>query len=206
MSSRPITHLFTDIGGVLATNGWDRPLRKRTAERFRLDLDELNERHHLTYDTYEAGKMSLPLYLDRVIFYQPRSFTQQDVIDFIEGEGKAFPDMIQLVRDIRSRHGVKIAVVSNEGRELAADRIKRFRLHEFVDFFIVSSFVHFRKPDKDIFRLALDVAQAEPDQVVYIEDRHMFVEAASSMGLNAVWHRSVEQTRIALAERGLETT
>ena len=203
MSNRPITHIFTDIGGVLATNGWDRPMRKRTAEKFQLDYEELNERHHLTYDTYESGKMSLPLYLERVVFYEPRSFTQQDVIDFIFAEGKPFPEMIQLVRDIRERHGTKVAVISNEGRELAVDRIRKFGLCDFVDFFVVSSFVHFRKPDKDIFRLALDVAQANADQVVYIEDRHMFVEAASSLGLNAIWHRTMEQTKAALADRGL---
>ena len=54
-----ITHLFTDLGGVLLTNGWDRGLRKRVAEHFGVDGAELDERHHLTYDTYEAGKIHL---------------------------------------------------------------------------------------------------------------------------------------------------
>jgi putative hydrolase of the HAD superfamily len=203
MPASAMTHLFTDIGGVLATNGWDRELRRRTAQRFQLDLDELNERHNLTYDTYESGKMSLPLYLERIIFYEPRPFTPEDVVAYIEGEARAFDDMIGLVRAVRVRHNLKVAVLSNEGRELAIDRIKRFRMHEFVDFFIVSSFVHFRKPDRDIFRLALDTAQAEPERVVYIEDRQMFVEAARSIGLNAIWHRSVDETRAALAQYGL---
>ena len=200
----PITHVFTDLGGVLLTNGWDRALRQKTAAQFGIDYAEMDERHHLTYDTYESGKMGLATYLDRIIFYEPRGFSRQDVIDFILGEARAFPDMIGLVRELKSRHGIKVAVVSNEGREVTADRIERFGLAEFVDFFIVSSYVHFRKPDEDIFRIALDIAQADPARTAYIEDRHMFVEVAASLGLRAIWHRGFDSTRSALAAFGLD--
>lgn len=203
MSGKPITHLFTDLGGVLLTNGWDRSLRHRTADRFGVDSAEMDERHHLTYDTYESGKMGLAAYLDRVIFYVPRSFTRDDVIEFILGEARAFPEMIDLVCRLKARHGIKVAVLSNEGRELTADRIRRFRLNEFVDFFIVSCYVHFRKPDEDIFRVALDVAQADPRRVVYLEDRPMFVEVAASLGMHAIWHQGYESTRERLAALGL---
>jgi putative hydrolase of the HAD superfamily len=203
MGDKPITHLFTDLGGVLLTNGWDRALRHSTADHFGIDSAQMDERHNLTYDTYESGKMALPAYLDRVIFYEPRAFTRQDVIDFILGEARALPDMIGLVRQVKAAHGLKVAVVSNEGRELTADRIRRFRLDEFVDFFIVSSYVHFRKPDEDIFRVALDIAQADPRRVVYIEDRPMFVEVAASLGMHAIWHRGFDSTRDELAALGL---
>jgi putative hydrolase of the HAD superfamily len=206
MPAKPITHLFTDLGGVLLTNGWDRDLRHRTAEHFGLDPEqvaEMDERHHLTYDTYESGKMGLNAYLDRVLFFAPRAFTREAVVDYVLGEARAFPQMIDLVRAVKDRHGIKVAVVSNEGRELTADRIRRFKLHDFVDFFVVSCFVHFRKPDEDIFRVALDVAQADPAQVVYLEDRPMFVEVAASLGMHAIWHQGYEPTRERLAALGL---
>ena len=203
MDGKPITHLFTDLGGVLLSNGWDRRLRHLTADHFGIDSAQMDERHNLTYDTYESGKMGLAAYLDRVIFYEPRGFTREDVIDFIFGEARAFPEMIDLVCRLKSRHGIKVAVVSNEGRELTADRIRRFRLDDFVDFFIVSSYVHFRKPDEDIFRVALDIAQADPRRVAYIEDRPMFVEVAASLGMHAIWHHGFESTCEHLAALGL---
>ena len=61
-------------------------------------------------------------------------------------------------------------------------------LHDLADFFIVSSFVHFRKPDADIFRIALDTAQVSPKQVVYIEDRPMFVQVAEQLGIRGLRH------------------
>ena len=203
MSEKPITHLFTDLGGVLLTNGWDKNLRHLTADHFGINSAEMDDRHHLTYDTYESGKMGLAAYLDRVVFYEPRGFTHDDVIDFILGEARAFPEMIDLVRRLKARHGIKVAVVSNEGRELTADRIRRFRLDDFVDFFIVSCYVHFRKPDEDIFRVALDIAQADPRRVAYIEDRPMFVEVAASLGMHAIWHHGFESTCEHLAALGL---
>lgn len=199
------THLFTDLGGVLLTNGWDRGLRKLVAAHFGIDAAEMDERHHLTYDTYEAGKISLSEYLRRVVFWKPLPFTEQQVVDFMLAQARCFPEMIELVKAVKSRHRLRVAVVSNEGRELTADRIRRFGLKEFVDFFIVSSYVHFRKPDEDIFRVALDVAQADPAEVVYLDDRPMFVEVAAGMGMRAVWHRDTESTRAALAELGLDS-
>jgi putative hydrolase of the HAD superfamily len=198
-----ITHLFTDLGGVLLTNGWDRGLRKAVAAQFAIDPDEMDERHHLTYDTYEAGKISLSVYLQRVVFYQPRNFTEDQVVDFMLSQARAFPEMIDLYKRLKAKHALKVVVVSNEGRELTADRIERFRLKEFVDIFVVSSYVHFRKPDEDIFRLALDVAQADPAQVVYVDDRPMFAEVAGRLGMREIWHRDLDQTRAAFAALGL---
>lgn len=199
-----ITHLFTDLGGVLLTNGWDRGLRKLVASHFDIDPAEMDERHHLTYDTYEAGKISLSEYLRRVVFWETRSFTEQQVVDFMLEQARSFPEMIDLVRGIKERHRLHVVVVSNEGRELTADRIRRFGLKEFVDFFVVSSYVHFRKPDEDIFRIALDLAQADPAQVAYLDDRHMFVEVAGRLGMQALWHRDYASTRAELAALGLD--
>jgi len=53
------TALFLDIGGVLLTNGWDRLARKRAAQSFKLAWAEMEDRHHLTIDTYEAESSHL---------------------------------------------------------------------------------------------------------------------------------------------------
>jgi putative hydrolase of the HAD superfamily len=200
-----ITHLFTDLGGVLLTNGWDRGLRKLVASHFQIDAAEMDERHHLTYDTYEAGKISLSEYLRRTVFWEPRPFTEEQVVEFMLEQAKCFPEMIDLYKRVKAENGLRIVVVSNEGRELTADRIRRFALKEFVDAFVVSSFVHFRKPDEDIFRIALDVAQAESGEVAYIDDRQMFVEVACRLGMHEIWHRDLERTRAAFEALGLKT-
>jgi putative hydrolase of the HAD superfamily len=201
--AEPVTTLLLDIGGVLLTNGWDRHLRRRAADRFGIDYEELNERHHLTFDTYEVGKLSLGEYLARTVFYRERTFTPDAFRDFMFGQSRPFPEMIELVRTLKERYRLKLVAVSNEARELTSHRIGSFGLADFIDAFICSCFVHVRKPDADIYRLALDVAQAQPQQAIYIDDRAMFVDVAHGLGIRGIHHTGIKPTRALLAGFGL---
>jgi putative hydrolase of the HAD superfamily len=199
-----ITCIFLDIGGVLLTNGWDHHARKRAAMNFKLELTEMEDRHHLTFDTYEEGKLTLEEYLGRVVFYQKRPFTRAQFRRFMFAQSKPCPEMIELVAHLKVRHGLKIVVVSNEGRELNAYRIGKFRLDGFVDSFVSSCFVHVRKPNADIFRLALDIAQVPARQVVYIENTPMFVQIAEGLGIRSILHTDYRSTCAKLASFGLQ--
>jgi len=204
MNQSEITTLFLDIGGVLLTNGWDRRMRRHAAEQFRLNYEDMDERHHLTFDTYEEGKLSLDDYLSRVVFYEPRPFSPDAFRRFMFAQSQPKPEMIELVRGLKETYRLKVAAVSNEGRELTVHRIQTFGLGEFIDFFISSCFVHIRKPDVDIFRLTLDCAQVRPEQVLYIDDRKMFVEVAGTLGIGGIHHVDSATTRRALEENGLD--
>ena len=198
-----ITCVFLDIGGVLLTNGWDHHARERAATTFKLELAEMEDRHHLTFDTYEEGKLTLEEYLNRVVFHQKRAFSRAEFRRFMFAQSKPYPEMIEMVAQLKIRHGLKIAVVSNEGRELNAYRIRKFGLDGFVDSFISSCFVHLRKPDADIFRLALDIAQVPARHVVYIENTPMFVQIAEGLGIRSILHTDFKSTCAKVASFGL---
>lgn len=158
--------MFLDIGGVVLTNGWDHLARRRAAKNFKLEWAEMEHRHNLNFATYEEGKLALGEYLSRVIFYRKRAFTRAQFKHFMFAQSKPYTAMIEMIVQLKIRYGLKIAVVSNEARELNAYRIRKFKLDRFVDAFVSSCFVHVRKPDADIFRLALDLTQARARQVV----------------------------------------
>ena len=79
-------------------------------------------------------------------------------------QSQPYLEMIKLVAQLKFQYGLKIVVVSNEGRELNAYRIRTFKLDGLVDTFLSSCSVHLRKPDADLFRLALDIAQVPARQ------------------------------------------
>ncbi len=199
-----ITTLFLDIGGVLLTDGWNRRARRRAAKKFKLDPTEMEDRHHLTFDTYEEGRFTLDEYLSRVIFYEKRPFGRAEFRRFMFEQSKPFTNMIELMTQLKIRYRLKIAVVSNEARELNAYRIRTFQLGRLVDFFISSCFVHIRKPDENIFRLALDIAQTPIEQVAYIENTPMFVQVAQGLGIRSILHVDYLSTRKKLASLGLK--
>jgi HAD superfamily hydrolase (TIGR01509 family) len=200
-----ITCVFLDIGGVLLTDGWNRQARKRAATTFKLELAEMEDRHHLVFETFEEAKLTLGEYLDWVVFYRKRPFTRAQFKRFMFAQSKPYSPMLRLIRTLKAKYRLKIAVVSNEARELNAYRIQKFKLDEFVDFFISSCFVHLRKPDVDFFRLALDIAQTPARQIVYIEDTPMFVQIAEGFGIRSILHTDYRSTCGKLAALGLQS-
>lgn len=203
MSDSTVRALFVDIGGVLATNGWDTDSREASVEHFGLDARDIDSRHRMMFELFETGKISWHAYLERVVFDVPRPFTEDEFTRFVLAHSCAYPDMIELVRRVKKNHGLKVVVVSNEGRELTEYRLKLLDFSSVADIFVCSCFVRLRKPDTDIFRMACDLAQVQPREVVYLEDRAMFVEVAATLGIKGVVHRGIETTRAALAELGL---
>jgi putative hydrolase of the HAD superfamily len=200
----PITTLFLDIGGVLLNNGWDHIARRRAAKHFKLNWAEMEQRHSLNFNIYEEDKLTLDEYLGWLVFYQKRAFTRAAFRRFMFAQSKPCTEMIELVRKLKAKYGLKVIVLSNEARELNAHRIHTFKLDEFVDAFISSCFVHLHKPDADIFRLALDIAQTPARQIIYIENTPMFVQVAEGLGIQSILHTDYKSTCAKLASLGLQ--
>ena len=201
-----ITTLFIDVGGVLLTNGWDHLARKRAAKHFKLNWTEMDERHRLVFETHEEGKLSFEEYLGWVVFFEKRPFTRNQFRDFMFSQSKPYPKMLELVAQLKAQHSLKVVVISNESREVNAYRTRTFGLDRLVDTFISSCFVGMRKPDIQIFRLALDLAQTTPERAVFIDNTAMFVQIAERLGMRSILHVDHASTRAKLTSLGLQTS
>ena len=68
-------------------------------------MAETEDRHHLTFDTYEEGKLTLEEYLSRTVFYEERPFTRAQFRRFMFAQSKPYPEMIELVARLKVRTG-----------------------------------------------------------------------------------------------------
>ncbi len=198
-----VTCLFLDVGGVLLTDGWSLAASQQAARTFGLDLEEFIIRHNQALGTFELGKLTLKEYLNQMVFYKERPFTQAQFRKFMFAQSQSHPDMIGLARRLKARYGLKVLVVNNEGHGLNEYRIRKFHLDGFVDSFISSCVVNMRKPDPDIFRLALETAQVQANRVVYIENTPMYARIAKGLGIRSILHTDYRSTRAKLAAFGL---
>jgi putative hydrolase of the HAD superfamily len=190
--------LFFDIGGVLLTNGWGHDSRKLAAEKFGLDYEELNTLHNYVFNIFEIGNMTLDEYLDTVVFNHPRDFPREDFKEFVYSRSKELPGLLEWMKEWKKNCGFRIISINNEGKELNTYRIKKFKLHQCFDAFVSSCDVKMRKPDPNIFHLALGVAQARPEQCYYFDDRIFQVETAKKLGITAFHHTNFEDTKAIL--------
>ncbi len=196
MSAVSLKILFLDVGGVLLNNGWGHESREKAARQFALNYDEMEVLHNFIFNVYEMGKITLNDYLNTVVFNHPRDFSREEFKEFMFAESVELPDMLQwLIGWKRSNCGFRIISINNEGIELNQYRIEKFNLHDCFDAFVSSGDVGMRKPDPGIFRLAMGIAQARPDQCVYFDDRLMLARAAGQMGIHAHHHHGFATTK-----------
>ncbi len=87
-----LTTLFWDIGGVILTNGWDRGSRKEAASAFHLDWEEFQDRHDLSFPAFDSGQITLNQYLDRTLFYRPRSFPREEFTSFMFAQSQEYQE------------------------------------------------------------------------------------------------------------------
>jgi len=188
--------LFFDIGGVLLSDGWGHKSRQKAAKKFEYNYEEMEQLHHFIFNIYEIGRITMDEYLDRTIFSKPVKFTREDFKAFLFSQSTELPDTLKWLKKWKTEHpSCPIISINNEGRELNDYRIQKFGLHDCFDAFISSCEVGMRKPDPQIFKLALGVALVKPDESVYFDDRPMHVEAARKLGIQAYHHQDFTSTK-----------
>jgi putative hydrolase of the HAD superfamily len=197
------TALFFDVGGVILSNGWDRPTRARAVEKFGLDPEEFDSRHELVVHTWEMGQIGLDEYLARTVFYRRRAFTRDEFEAFLFAQSELHPGAIAAVKRLAATGRWLMATLNNESRELNEFRIRKFGLREAFSIFLSSCYLGVRKPDEKIYRLALGITQREPAESVFIDDRDINLEAASRLGMRVVHYRDPEQLLADLARFGV---
>ncbi len=188
--------LFSDIGGVLLTNGWGEESREAAAKKFGINYNEMDLLHGFIFNVWEMGKISMDDYLDTTVFNQARNFSREEFKAFMLEQSLELAGTLQwLIKWKYKNHFIKTISLNNEPKELNEYRIQKYQLHNFFDAFVSSCEVGMRKPDPGIFRLALGIAQAQPHECLYFDDRSMLVEAAKKEGIHAHHHTSFESTK-----------
>lgn len=199
-----IRALFWDVGGVLLTNAWDHQERTKALEHFGLDPVEFQARHEIEVSSFERGDLTLDEYLDRTVFYRDRPFTRQTFRDFMFSLSHPFPENLAFARSLSATGRYFMSTINNESRELNDFRIETFGLHEIFRLFVSSCFVGVRKPDRDIYRLAIEITQIPPAECCFIDDRILNLEGAGQMGMHTIEMKSLEWLRAELAKMGVQ--
>jgi putative hydrolase of the HAD superfamily len=199
-----ITTLFWDIGGVIMTNGWDTGARRRAAETFHLDWEEFQDRHDLSFPAFDSGLISLDEYLNRILFYRARAFTREEFIAFMFAQSKEYPESRAVLDRLARLQKYFIGSINNEPLELNEYRIKAFHLRRDFQVFFSSCYLHTRKPEEMIYRIALEVTQRPAAECVFIDDRPLNLENPRKLGFKTIHYQSAEQLRAELTNCGVE--
>jgi putative hydrolase of the HAD superfamily len=199
-----ITSVFWDIGGVILTNGWDHNSRMDAVKTFGFDWEEFRERHDLSFPAFDSGQITLNQYLDRTLFYRPRSFSREDFTAFMFAQSKEYPETRAVLSDVARTRQYFVASINNEPRELNDYRIEAFALRKDFQVFFSSCYLSARKPEEAIYRIALEVSQRPAEHSVFIDDRPLNLENPRRLGMQVVHHQNAKQVRSDLRALGVK--
>ena len=196
--------IFFDVGGVLGTNGWDRHSRRAACDRFDLDWEDFQDRHDFVSSAFETGEMDLTTYLERTIFYREREFTPADFAGFMRGQSVPDEAALEVVRRVGDGGRYLLATLNNESRELNEHRIGKFGLADHFTMFLSSCYLGVRKPEPEIYRIAVDLVQRPAEACVFVDDRALNLECAVMAGIKPVHFGGADRLPGQLAELGVE--
>lgn len=198
-----IRAIFWDVGGVLLTNAWDHVQRMATLDHFHLDEAEFHDRHEMVVSSFERGKITLDEYLDRTVFYRTREFSREDFKAYMFSLSKPFPEVLNLARKLAASGKYFMGTINNESRELNLYRIETNGLRNIFKVFVSSCFVGLRKPEVDIYRMALEITQMPAEQCCFIDDRALNLECATKLGMQTIEMQSLDQLQKSLSTLGV---
>ncbi len=198
-----VSALFWDNGGVILTNGWDRPARQKASEKFHLDWAEFEDRHELVLNAFETGQMTLDEYLRRTVFYKERPFGLEDFKAFVFAQSQPFPESLAFLGALARERQYFVASLNNESLEVNEYRIEKFKLRDYFEAFFSSCYLGVRKPNVEIYHLALKITQRKPWECVLIDDRGLNLECARELGMHTIQFQNVAQLRSDLSRLGI---
>jgi len=200
----PFDVILFDVGGVLLTNGWDHGERAEVVGSFGLNVAEFEGRHPAPYDSWERGATTIKDYLDATVFYEPRSFTQDDFYEAMLAKSRILEDSaLGILEQISASDECLVGALNNEARETNDFRFDTFGLRKLFSVALSSCYLGLRKPAPAIYSRALDIVGRPAERVLFIDDRAENVAGALSVGMKAVQYTGAEALQRELVGLGV---
>ena len=95
------------------------------------------------------------------------------------------PENLRILRSLKDKY--RMVLLSNTDVERYGFIGRKFPEILFFDEYVLSYEVGVMKPHMDIYRVAVERAQALPQECVFIDDRKENIDAAAACGIAAVW-------------------
>lgn len=202
-----IETILFDFGGVLVEPlDIDEVCHRRNQLAHSLGFDHWQEmwNHFYTGDIWQAGKtgkMTHDHMWDALLspfglrdFAEQQAFTEQ----LFAGEGVQ-PTMRYLLDDLVGRYQLGILSNASDVLETVLDQ---FELTHYFDVIVNSHRIGVAKPDPAAFNIALQRLNANPDEVLFIDNLERNIKAAQSLGITSYLYTNISDLTDKLARQG----
>ena len=199
-----ITTLFFDLGEVILTNDWTFVCPDKDQEFFdTYGIREFSYVKNPYFADFMVGKMSRVEYWTQALkFFQAKNTDPQQAMQIQHKYQKAYPGMLELLLSLK-HNSYKLGVISTIDREFFDWKRKTFELDKYFDEYITSGYSGFKKPEVEIYKLALLKMNVSATESIFVDDKVYLVAPAEKLGMTGVVfnaHEGVEKLKDKLKE------
>lgn len=189
-----IKAIVFDIGGVLEITprtGWQQKWEKN----LKLEAGQLREKMYDTWRAGSIGTISLDQVLNQttaVLEITPEQ-TKQLMDDlWQEYLGSLNVELYDYFKSLRPRFTT--AILSNSFVGAREKEQQAYGFEDSCDLIIYSHEVGMSKPDPQIYMLTCEKLQLNPNEIIFVDDAKVIIDAANACGLHGIQFIDNQQT------------
>ncbi len=197
-----IDSVIFDWGGVLADD--PRPgLMQYCAKTFGVLVEEYIKVHDRFLDDFQKGLVSEEEFWSRVCSQLKKPKPSQHSL-----WGEAFRAAYSLRQEVFAlacklhANGYKVALLSNT--EVPAMQFFYEQGYDAFDVCVFSCMEGMVKPDRKIYKVAVEKLGSTAAQTVFIDDKPQLIEGAKQVGLKTILYKSLDQVNDQLVKLGVK--
>ncbi len=185
-----IKAIFFDSGNVLVKEGTIFGI-KRYAETNSIDDGDLyRAMHDFSYwKDFSLGNISEEEYFKEVEKNFKGELKLKQLRQLILDNFVQNVELLDYIKTLKDKY--KIGVISNNPKEWFEYFSDTFGWGNIFDVVALSSYLHIRKPDKEIFEYALNQAGVSGKEAIYVDDRSDRIEGAEALGMKIIIFKNV---------------
>ena len=199
-----IKTIFFDIGGVLIDIHPERTYQY-LSDSADIDISTIEKKFPWgAHDKYERGMLSNEEWFQayKESLPQPCCLKSSDFWNawkILLGKEK---NTVQILDSLKQKYFIWL--LSNTNSKHIQDEIeKRYLFPKLIDGTVYSFDVGQRKPEKKIYKIAVHLASAKPQECLFIDDLVENIQAAESVGIKGIHFKSSRQLKNELLRIGI---
>lgn len=189
MKKPDIKTIFFDVGGVILVDFIDQKLID-LAKKYDINPNPLLNVREKYRPLADLGLISDSEFWFKALMEVGVKAVTEDFE--IESYMQQIDGTLNIVNKLKQK-GYQIAILSNDSKDMALSKRKKYNFDELFDDVIFSCELGIKKPDFEIYRIASNRLNTSPEQVVFIDDRLENIEAARKTGMYSILFRNPDQ-------------
>lgn len=195
-----IKTLIFDIGGVVTKTDF-KTIYANFATRIGLPSDAVKNYIDTNVEELLLGNISLDKFWEDMKSAGGNPDLDYPAIWIEEGvkNREINTELVEIIKKLKENYSVGTLTNLTPSRILLDEEMN---LYSIFDYSILSCVEHLKKPNPEFYKLAIQKAEARPEESIFIDDKEKHTNAASELGMNTILYNYGENKELVDSLRG----